>query len=104
MKKQKNNQRVKVGYKEYEIIKKPEIEEVAGNYYGKTECDKEVITLSSKFSQKIQNQTFIHELLHCIASKYDLRVNDDEHTIELLSVGLYEVILDNPDIFKMRDI
>lgn len=98
------NDKVKIGYKEYEIVKKEEIIEVKGDYYGKTETDDEVITIASKFSQKVQNQTFLHELLHCIASKYDLAVNQDEHTIELLSVGLYEAILDNPHIFNMKDI
>jgi hypothetical protein len=98
------NNKVKIGYKEYEIIKQPEIIEVKGDYYGKTETDEEKITIASKFSQKVQNQTFIHELLHCIASKYDLQVNQDEHTIELLATGLYETILDNPHIFTMKDI
>ena len=98
------NNKVKIGYKEYEIIKQPEIIEVKGDYYGKTETDEEKITIASKFSQKVQNQTFLHELLHCIASKYDLPVNQDEHTIELLATGLYEAILDNPHIFTMKDI
>ena len=98
------NNRVKIGYKEYEIIKQPEIVEVKGDYYGKTETDEEKITIASKFSQKVQNQTFLHELLHCIASKYDLSVNQDEHTIELLATGLYEAIIDNPHIFTMKDI
>ena len=98
------NNKVKIGYKEYEIIKQPEIIEIKGDYYGKTETDEEKITIASKFSQKIQNQTFLHELLHCIASKYDLPVNQDEHTIELLATGLYEAILDNPHIFTMKDI
>ena len=98
------NNKVKIGYKEYEIVKKEEIIEVKGDYYGKTETDEEVITIANKFSQKIQNQTFLHELLHCIADKYNLEVNRDEHTIELLSVGLYEAILDNQHIFIMKDI
>lgn len=99
------NKKVKVGFKEYEIVKVPEIKEVAGTYYGKMEADKELITISSNLSQKLQNQTFLHELLHCIAHKYDLqRLNDDEHEIELLATGIYEVILDNPHIFKMQNI
>lgn len=98
------NSKVKIGYKEYEIIKQPEIIEVKGDYYGKTEIDEEKITIASKFSQKVQNQTFLHELLHCIASKYDLQVNQDEHTIELLATGLYEAIIDNPHIFTMKNI
>lgn len=98
------NNKVKIGYKEYEIVKQPEIIQVKGIYYGETDYDNEKITIASKYSQKSQNQTFLHELLHCIAGKYDLAVNQDEHTIELLAVGLYEAILDNPNIFTMKDI
>lgn len=98
------NNKVKIGYKEYEIVKEPEIIEVAGEYFGKTEPNEEKIFIASKYMQKQQNQTFLHELLHCIADKYNLEVNRDEHTIELLSVGLYEAILDNPHIFTMKDI
>lgn len=98
------NNKVKIGYKEYEIVKEPEIIEVAGEYFGKTEPNEEKIFIASKYMQKQQNQTFLHELLHCVADKYNLEVNRDEHTIELLSVGLYEAILDNPHIFTMKDI
>lgn len=98
------NNKVKIGYKEYEIIKQPEIIEVRGEYYGKCEANEEKITIASKFTQKVQNQAFLHELLHCIAHKYDLEVNDDEHSIQLLATGLYEAIIDNPHIFTMKDI
>jgi len=99
------NTKIKIGYKEYQIIKQPEIEEVTGTYYGTTKINEERITISTKYSQKIQNQTLIHELLHCIADKYDLPIiNNDEHSIQLLAVGIYEAIIDNPHIFKMNDI
>lgn len=99
------NNKVKIGYKEYEIVKKEEIIEVAGVYYGTTDYDKDKITIASKYPQSHQNQTFIHELFHCIADKYNLtELNKDEHIIELLAVGLYEAILDNPHIFTMKDI
>lgn len=104
MAKTTENKKIKIGYKSYEIIKQPEISETRGDYYGVTRVDDEKIIIADKFSQKIQNQSFLHELLHCIASKYDLEVNHDEHTIELMSVGLYEAILDNPHIFTMQDI
>ena len=37
------NNKVKIGYKEYEIVKEPEIIEVAGEYLGKTEPNEEKI-------------------------------------------------------------
>ena len=98
------NNKVKIGYKEYEIIKQPEIIELKGEYYGECKSNEEKIIIADKFSQKIQNQSFLHELLHCIANKYDLEINYDEHAIQLLSTGLYEAIIDNPHIFTMKDI
>ena len=97
--------KVKIGFKEYEIIKKEEVIELPNECYGQIDYDKEVINISTKFSQKQQNQTFIHELLHGIAEKQDLiDLKNNEHAIQLMSVGLYEVIIDNPELFTMKDI
>lgn len=97
--------KIKVGIKDYEIIKKLEIVEVGGEYYGKHDGDQQTITIASKFSQLIQNQAFLHELLHAVSLMQDLReINENEHWIELLAKGLYLVIKENPHIFSMINI
>ena len=46
-----------------------------------------------------KEQTLLHEILHGIAHHFDLKVDDDEDTIDKLATGLYMVIVDNPDMF-----
>lgn len=99
------NNKVKIGYKEYEIVKKEEIIELPNECYGKIDFDKEKIELSTKYNQNQQNQTFIHELIHGIFDKLDMHdLRDNEIVVNQLSKELYEVILDNPHIFTMKDI
>lgn len=99
------NNKVKIGYKEYEIVKKEEIIELPNECYGKIDFDKEKIELSTKYNQNQQNQTFIHELIHGIFDKLDMHdLRDNEIVVNQLSKKLYEVILDNPHIFTMKDI
>ena len=96
---------LKIGFKSYAIEKPEEISEVAGDYYGTACHQKEVIRIASRYSQHDKNHTFIHEMLHCICMRFDLReLNNDEHTISLLATGIYEAIVDNPGCFLMADV
>ena len=99
------NNKVKIGYKEYEIVKKEEIIELPNELYGRIDFDKEKIELSTKYNRNQQNQTFLHELIHGIFDKLDMyELRDNETVVNQLSKELYEVILDNPHIFTMKDI
>lgn len=99
------NNKLKIGYKEYEIVKKEEIIELPNECYGKIDFNKEKIELSTKYNQNQQNQTFLHELIHGIFDKLDMNdLRDNEIVVNQLSKELYEVILDNPHIFTMKDI
>ena len=99
------NNKVKLGYKEYEIVKKPEVIDLPNECYGKIDYDKETIEISNKYSQKQQNATFLHELVHGIFEKLDLDdLRRNEQIVNQVSSTLYEVILDNPHIFTMKDI
>lgn len=71
----------------------------------KIDYDKEKIEIATKFSQKQQNQTFLHELIHGIFEKLDMmELKSNETIVNQLATTLYEVILDNPHIFIMKDI
>ena len=99
------NNKVKIGYKEYEIVKKPEIIDLPNECYGKIDYDKETIEISDKYSQKQQNATFLHELMHGIFEKLNLdELRRNEQIVNQVSSTLYEVFLDNPHIFTMKDI
>lgn len=99
------NNKVKIGYKEYEIVKKEEVIELPNECYGKIDFDKEIIEIATKFNQNQQNQTFLHELIHGIFEKLDMNeLKNNEQVVNQLSKEIYEVILDNPHIFTMKDI
>lgn len=99
------NNKVKIGYKEYEIVKKEEVIELPSECYGKIDFDKEIIEIATKFNQNQQNQTFLHELIHGIFEKLDMNeLKNNEQVVNQLSKAFYEIILDNPHIFTMKDI
>ena len=99
------SKKVKIGYKEYEIIKKNEVIELPSECYGKIDYNREVIEISTKFSQKQQKQTLLHEIIHGIFEKLDMyELEKDEKVVNQLSKELYMLIIDNPHIFAMKDI
>lgn len=99
------NSKVKIGYKEYEIVKEPEIINLPEELMGQINFQEEKIRISTKYSQNQQNQSFLHELVHGILEKLSLReLNDNETIVDQIATTLYEVILDNPHIFTMKDI
>ncbi|MCL2188437.1 MAG: hypothetical protein FWC16_00740 [Defluviitaleaceae bacterium] len=96
---------VKIGLKNYDIKRQEEIAGANAELYGNIDFDGEVIKIANRFPQHNINETFIREMLHGICCRFDLRdLNSDEHSISLLSTGIYEAIIDNPHIFTMADI
>lgn len=101
----KTNKKLKIGYKEYTIVKKQEIIELPDECYGKINYDDEIIEIATKYNQNQQNQSFLHELIHGILEKLDMHeLRQNEKVVNQLSKELYEVILNNPHIFTMKDI
>lgn len=97
--------KLKIGFKNFSIEKPEEIVETKGNYYGTVDYDRSVIRIAGKFEQNDKNHTLIHEMLHCICMRFGLEeIQGDEQLIDLLALGIYEAILENPHIFKMADI
>lgn len=89
---------IKIGYKNYEIHKLTEVfDDKHQELYGEIKYDKEEIRISTKFSDNLQRQALIHEIVHAIADKYQLEMNKDERTVDLLAAGIYELILDNKE-------
>jgi len=100
---------VLIGFKNYNIEQPEEIPALIDHQnsgcYGMCCYDDSKIIIAHKYEQHDKNQTFIHELLHGICYRFGLNeLNHDEHTIDLLSLGIYELICGNPHIFLMADI
>ncbi len=93
---------VKVGAFDYDVIVHPDTfasgdSAVDGLH---TVIDQK-IQLANVGNQDYQNTVFLHELLHAIIYSYLGDEEQDEWRVEQLSKGLYQVIKDNPDIFKL---
>lgn len=57
------------------------------------------IKVGSFGTLEYQESVFLHELIHGIIAVYCANRQDEEF-VEQLSKGLYQVIVDNPKIFK----
>lgn len=92
---------IKIGYKNYNIKPENEVYDDSRNEcFGIISYDEEKIRIATKFSENLQNQALIHELIHAIGDKYQLDINKDEKTVDLLATGIYELILDNTEQVK----
>lgn len=103
-------------------MKIPKTVKVAGYLYQVERCDSpfpvdtEICDGVHTFSeQKIkvaqvgteiyQNTVFLHELVHAIIGSYCADIKDqlNEAFTEQFSKGLYQVIVDNPNIFQNKE-
>jgi len=81
---------IKIGTKTYTIERPLEIVQVGGEFSGMAHYREEVIKIADKLSQHDKNQTFLHELLHCICNRFYIEeLNKDEQSLDLLATGLY---------------
>lgn len=93
--------KIKIGSMQYEVIKtdKPILldNEVCN---GIIDNENLLIEISNNRAIQKQEETFIHEILHGIIHERNLILEDEEMIVEEISKGLYQVIKDNPEIFK----
>lgn len=89
---------VKVGGMVYTV----NITDVLANgmaYIGETNPEGAVINIRDGIDPNRQCSTFIHELIHAVATHLGY-VEHDEKKIDELANALYAVIVDNPEMFK----
>lgn len=93
--------KIKIGSMEYEVIK-TDNPILLGNEVcnGIIDYENLFIEISNNRAIQKQEETFIHEILHGIIHERNLILEDEEMIVEEISKGLYQVIKDNPEIFK----
>lgn len=62
-----------------------------------------VITIGGNGCKEYQDLIFLHEVCHAIIEAYVSPKNHDELFVEQFSKGLYQVIVDNPELLKGSD-
>lgn len=68
-------------------------------FIGETNPELAVINIRESIDPNRQRSTFIHELLHAVATHLGY-VEHDEKQIDEFANALYAVIVDNPEMFK----
>lgn len=58
------------------------------------------IRVAANGSPDYQDLVFIHELCHAIIAYYTPETEQDEKFVEQFSKGLYQVLIDNPNLLK----
>ena len=73
--------------------------------FGECDCDQLTIRVSTIFPDSHVKETLLHEINHAIFWAYNIKSKDNEERIvTMVSVGLSQVLQDNPKIHKFLSI
>ena len=90
--------KIKIGGHQYTVELVPEIErEILGRV---THSSAKILLKNAEGAFSILFSTFLHEVIHSINFLYGpINLNHDE-SINRLAEALYQIFVDNPEIFK----
>ena len=94
--------KVKIGWREYAIEQgEHRSGDKGGDLYGEIEYLKQTIYLYDKQSDDNKKVTMLHEIIRGIfyISGHE-KWRENEELIDTIAENLYQIIKDNPDIFK----
>ena len=95
-------EKVKINWRTYSVEQgEHRAADNGGNLYGEIVYENNKIFLYEKLDQSEKEVTLLHEIIHGLLyfmGKDDLR--NDEAFVTAFSENLYQVIRDNPEVFK----
>lgn len=96
---------VKIGWRNYIVKQVDTLRDDNGQpLIGEIKYDFSRINLNCEYPDDIRKVTLLHEIIHgifCKAGHTDWRINED--LVDVIAEGLYEIILDNPEIFSDKE-
>ena len=94
--------KVKIGWRTYDIEQgEHRSADCGGDLYGEIRYDQNKIYLYDKQDEESKKVTLLHEILHGIGYMIgDTEFRKNEGLITALSENLYQIMKDNPGIFK----
>jgi Zn-dependent peptidase ImmA (M78 family) len=94
--------KVKIGWREYEVIQgEHRSGDGGGDLYGEIQYEQNTIFIWDKLDHDNKAVTLLHEIIHGLfymCGRTDLR--NDEGLVTAVSEALYQIMLDNPDMFR----
>ena len=92
---------VKIGWRNYAIEPgEHRSGDTGGDLYGEITYEKRKIFLYDKIDEDEKNVTLLHEIFHGILYNMGSALRTDENFVTAFSENLYQVIKDNPNMFK----
>lgn len=67
-------------------------------FIGKINHESCIIFIDKNLNKQAMFQTFLHEISHGIEYRYCMKTEEDD--IDRFAHGMYEIIKDNPNLFK----
>ncbi len=90
--------KLKILYKDYEIVEVENLHNTEGDLYGEIEYLSEVIRLNPAVSTKVKDATLVHEITHAMDEMYSIGLNEEQ--VEKLGNAIYMMIIENEDLIK----
>lgn len=93
---------IKIGGFTYDIKRTdgPFVSNAGSALDGEHDFAKKIITVSGNGCAEYQELVFLHEVCHGIIENYASTERQDEGFVEAFSKGLYQVAVDNPEVFN----
>lgn len=92
--------KVKIGSREYKVIKRSKRWGKKHKAYGQIQYDKRIIELSNDQNSKELADTLLHELIHSIIHEYKIKLDGrkEESLVTKISNGFTDVFSKNPNL------
>jgi len=97
---------VRIGGIDYEVNEVPKLNNGTQVCYGHIDYEKSAIEINPNNCKNPQftGQVLWHEILHGICNHANLEIQDEEHIIDTLAKGIYQVLQDNGrKLFDIKD-
>ena len=91
---------IKIGHLDVKISVKEDHLMKEGEMSGQWVEDKQEILLIETLKDWPLKEVFLHELLHAIATVWNIKFKKEEDSVCSLAIGLTTVFRDNPEILK----
>ena len=90
---------IKVGGHTYTVSFSATHEDLQERHWGRTNLKKKTIVIEKTLPKSQQEETFIHELLHCVTHEtklnYDFDEKKEEDIVNRMAASLYQTLKDN---------
>lgn len=95
-------EKVKILYKTYVVKQIDNLHDGGGDLYGQVDYIEQIIRLNPRAQLDQAKSTLLHEIIHALSEVYCIDLKEEQ--VEKLGTALYQLTLDNPELFEKEDL